>query len=213
MKEEDKQRIERLIAWIRAHRKDLLGDDGAISPSAFSKAVAAGDGKGGPAYWSERLRCVAGKSFAAQAARDVEIALQIPAYQLEGLGWQFEEIDFRRFDKLSPSQKGRVQEVMLQKIAAIELENSQREVSRTPDKTPGIPSTSLRQVTPQNQSGAREQSAHSGSTEGDEAEIAKTYLSKGRGGGKNVASPIDRGVQSKEHGDRSTGASKKGRTR
>jgi hypothetical protein len=109
-------RVNRLIAWIRRFKRDLCDANGKIAPTFIANAT----GKH-TAYWSDVLRGT--KSFGSAAAREVEEALGIPHLHLEGALWPFEEIDQDRFERLTDRQKGRVEQKLIETIAAIEAEH------------------------------------------------------------------------------------------
>lgn len=107
-------RVRRLIAWLKAHKRDSLDDDGEPSPTWLAantwKTAEREDNKS-TSYWSDVLRIPQGapKSFGARAARDTERDLEMPHLHLEGAGWPFETVDQELFDALSERQKGVVE--------------------------------------------------------------------------------------------------------
>ena len=110
------------MRWIKSRRKDLLATDGEVSPSLL-----AGETGKKPSYWSDVLRHErSSKSFGDKTARQAEEALQMPTLYLEGIGWPFDGVAQDRFDRLTERQKGRVEQAMLDAIAAIELEQQAR---------------------------------------------------------------------------------------
>jgi hypothetical protein len=116
-------RVDRLVAWIKAHRREHLNSLGEPTPEWLSAQT----GKK-PAYWSDVLRIrSSGKSFGAKAARETETLLGIPQLYLEGAGWPFQAVDQERFERLNERQKGRVEQVLMDIIAAIEAESGKRE--------------------------------------------------------------------------------------
>lgn len=115
-------RVQRLVRWIKSRRKDLLATDGEVSPSLLATATSKK-----PSYWSDVLRHErSSKSFGDKTARQAEEALQMPALYLEGIGWPFDGVAQDRFDRLTERQKGRVEQAMLDAIAAIEAEQQAR---------------------------------------------------------------------------------------
>lgn len=71
-------RVERLVTWIKKHRKDLLAPDGDVSPTQLAAAT----GKK-VTYWSDVLR-MRKESFGASSARVTEDALEMPRLHLDG---------------------------------------------------------------------------------------------------------------------------------
>ena len=122
MKPDGIHRIDRLITWIKAHRKDLCSENGEVSPGRINEIEGLTSGQN---YWSEILRKSPSKSFGATKARSVESALGMPYLHLEGSGWPFEEIDFERWERLTDRQKGRVGKAVKDEIEAIEFELKQ----------------------------------------------------------------------------------------
>jgi len=111
-------RVDRLISWIKRHRKDLVGEDGHVSAEKLAEAT----GKK-PAYWSDVLRIrTSKKSFGDKAARAVEAKLDIYPLHLEGAGWPFEDVDQDRFERLTARQKGRVEQALIDALDKIEAE-------------------------------------------------------------------------------------------
>lgn len=116
-----KSRVERLRAWIKQNRKDMLGPDGGVSATRL--AVASGKSV---AYWSDVLRETK-KSFAESSAREIEQSLGMPRLHLEGgSSWPFEDVDQERFSKLSAVQRGRVEAAVIEAIEKIEAEAASR---------------------------------------------------------------------------------------
>jgi len=113
-------RIERLVKWVKLHRKDLCDADG--EPSSTKLAA---ESHRRPSYWSDVLR-LRKPSFGARAARDAEDAFGIPPLHLDGAGWPFEEVDQARFDRLSQRQKGRIEQALMDALDRIEAETSQK---------------------------------------------------------------------------------------
>jgi len=114
MREEASTRVRRLAAWIKRHRKDLLMEDGEVSPGKLALAT-----QKQVSYWSDVLRGGA-KPFGEKAARDAEDKLNMPSNYLDGTGWPFENMDFARWDRLSERQKGAIEEAINDKLAEIE---------------------------------------------------------------------------------------------
>lgn len=115
-------RVQRLVRWIKSRRKDLLATDGEVSPSMLATAT-----EKKPSYWSDVLRHErSSKSFGDKTARQTEDALRMPALYLEGIGWPFDGVAQDRFERLTERQKGRVEQAMLDAIAAIEAEQQTR---------------------------------------------------------------------------------------
>lgn len=78
MNSEGIARVERLVTWIKKHRKDLLALDGDISPTQLAAAT----GKK-VTYWSDVLR-LSKESFGASSARLTEDALDMPRLHFDG---------------------------------------------------------------------------------------------------------------------------------
>lgn len=78
MNSEGIARVERLVTWIKKHRKDLLALDGDISPTQLAAAT----GKK-VTYWSDVLR-LSKESFGASSARLTEDALDMPRLHIDG---------------------------------------------------------------------------------------------------------------------------------
>lgn len=116
------KRVDRLEAWIKAHRADLCNSQGKISPSAMARVDTL---NANASYWSDIFRRAETKSFAASVARDVEAALEIPHLHLEGSGWPFDGVDFERWERLTERQKGRVEKSVLDELDRIEMEQKQ----------------------------------------------------------------------------------------
>jgi len=109
-------RVDRLVAWCKAHHREHLDESG----KPIVEWLVAQTGKKA-SYWSDVLRIrSSGKSFGARAAREVEAKLKMPDLYLEGAGWPFQTIDQERFDRLTERQKGRVEQAVEDVIAAME---------------------------------------------------------------------------------------------
>lgn len=113
-------RLQHLVAWLRAHRRDAINEHG--EPRLDWLVDRTGKSM---AYWSDVMRIPrSGKSFCARAARSVEQALGMPDLCLEGAGsdWPFDAVERERFERLTPRQKGRVEEALRQAIERVESE-------------------------------------------------------------------------------------------
>ena len=111
------KRVDRLVQWIKAHRKDLCTESGEVSSSELARVEGLSSN---PSYWSEVLRKVSARAFAASSARKTETALGMPHLLLEGSGWPFEEVDFERWERLSERQKGLVERAVNDELDRIE---------------------------------------------------------------------------------------------
>lgn len=118
MRDEALSRVTRLTSWIKKYRKDLLSEDGGVSPGKLALAT-----QKKISYWSDVLRSD-GKAFGEKAARDVEDKLSMPPNYLDGTGWPFENVDFSRWERLSERQKGAVEDAINDKLAEIESRGS-----------------------------------------------------------------------------------------
>lgn len=119
MDEKAKARLQRLVRWLKTHRREAIKEDGKVSPSWMANHTT-----GNVGYWSDVLR--EKKSFAAEKARDTEDSFEMPPLYLEGAGWPFETIDQERFDRLSERQKGRVEQAVADALALIESESEKQ---------------------------------------------------------------------------------------
>jgi hypothetical protein len=66
-------------------------------------------------------------SFGASIARDLEQALGMPKFHLDGGGWPFENVTFERWQQLTERQKGLVESAMLSKIEEIESQANRKQ--------------------------------------------------------------------------------------
>lgn len=116
------KRVDRLEQWVKAHRRDLCGPSGKVSPSAMAKVEGLSSNA---SYWSDVFRRAKDRKFAASSARDTEHALGMPHLLLEGSGWPFEEVDFERWDRLTERQKGLIEKAVNDELDRIEAQQQQ----------------------------------------------------------------------------------------
>lgn len=83
MDEEGQARIDRLIQWCLDHGLATSENGKRVVPKAFADLMAAKEVKGRDSYWMGVLD-KAGRSFGAKKAREVEQALQMPPFFLDG---------------------------------------------------------------------------------------------------------------------------------
>lgn len=123
-------RVQRLVRWVKANKRDLLDAGGGVSPTKLAAAT-----NRRPSYWSDVLRGdESGKSFGDKAAREVEGLLGMPHLHLDGEGWPFDEVSRARFERLTEKQQGRVEQAMIDAITKIEAEQQDRLGGASPDR-------------------------------------------------------------------------------
>lgn len=83
MDEEGQARIDRLIQWCLDHGLATSENGKRVVPKAFADLMASKEVKGRDSYWMGVLD-KAGRSFGAKKAREVEQALQMPPFFLDG---------------------------------------------------------------------------------------------------------------------------------
>jgi len=116
MKPEAKKRIDRLISWVKNHRKDLL-TDGEPDARKFPGVLGASE-----PYWYGVLGKQASRSFGAAAARKTESTLGMEPFYLEGMpvaDWPFELVNADEFYALTPKQQGAVEKAMRDAIDSL----------------------------------------------------------------------------------------------
>ncbi len=122
MSKENHARVQRLITWLKRHKRDWLDDAGEVMPAALAKNL-----WGTTSYWSDVIRIeTSGKSFGSKTARRAEEALGMPPFMLDGLekssDWPFKLVSEERFTALTEHQRGAVEYAMIMAIKQIEDE-------------------------------------------------------------------------------------------
>lgn len=84
MDKESAARVDRLIDWCKKNKVALAADQTKVEPKTFAVLMAKQDVKGRDTYWMDILRKEDGKSFGSKKARQVEVALDMPPFYLDG---------------------------------------------------------------------------------------------------------------------------------
>lgn len=115
-------RVDLLVAWIKKHKKQVLNDDGEISPTKLAKECGLRRN-----HWSDILD-KRKPSFAARSARAIEERLGIRRLYLEGPhavesdhieGWPFGPDLEEMYGKLSEKEKGEAEGAFRDRVVDI----------------------------------------------------------------------------------------------